>query len=110
VNIDPLKSSTTETAGNVGRRGHISDTTVSTTANADDSELDMISQEGLLDLVKNMPDVRAEVVEKIGQKIADDSSYPSDEMVEKFAGMLADADTSITDSIDAEADDGNENV
>ena len=76
----------------------------------DDSELDLISQEGLLDLVKDMPDVRTEVVEGIGQKLAGDSSYPTDEMVEKFADMLAGADTSVMDSIDAETESDDENV
>jgi hypothetical protein len=110
VNIDPLKSSPSETTGNVSKRGRITNSQTMSTGTSTDSELDNISQEGLLDLVKDMPDVRSEVVSEVGQKLANDPSYPTDEMVEKFASLLADADTSIMDSIDAETDDGNENA
>jgi hypothetical protein len=110
VNIDPLKSSLTESAGNVGKRSRIGETTVSSSGASDDSELDTISQQGLLDLVKTMPDVRPEVVEKVGERLAEDPSYPTDEMVDKFAKMLAGADTGIMDSIEAETEGGDENV
>ena len=81
-----------------------------TAGSTDDSELDNISQEGLLDLVKDMPDVREDVVSEIGQKLADDPSYPTDEMIDQFSSMLVNTDTSWMDAVDSEAETGDENV
>jgi hypothetical protein len=102
VNIDPLKSSSTESLSNVGRKGRVNASSTMNAGTTDDSELDNITQQNLLDLVKDMPEVRPEVVSSIGRKMADDPSYPTDEMIQKFATLMVDQDPSWMDAINSE--------
>jgi hypothetical protein len=81
------------------------------TGTTDDSELDNITQQHLLDQVKDLPDIRTETVAGIGRKLADDPSYPSDEMIGKFASLLVSQEPGWMDAINAEEEtQGNANA
>ena len=107
VNIDPLKGQSSGNIGRLSRRsGNQSLSARLDLSSADDSELDLITQQNLLDQVRDMPEVRSEVSE-MGRKLAEDPSYPSDEAVEKIATLLADVDPGWMDAINSEGDASN---
>ncbi|HNX04967.1 MAG TPA: hypothetical protein PKI32_05670 [Opitutales bacterium] len=102
MNIDPLKGQSSGSIGNVTRRsGNLSTSGRLDTSSSDDSELDLITQQNLLDQVRDMPEVRSEV-SAMGRRLAEDPNYPSDEAVEKIATLMADLDPNWMDALDAE--------
>ena len=104
MNIDPLKGQSSEGVKNVSRHSTLTTAAQMNTGSADDSELDLITQQNLLDQVKELPEVRTEVAD-IGRKLAEDPDYPTDEAIDKIASLLADLEPGWMDSIDAEVDD-----
>jgi hypothetical protein len=103
VNIDPLKRTTSEGVNTVVRHTDLSAAAQTSAGTTDDSELDNITQQNLLDQVRDMPEVRTEVSD-IGRKLAEDPNYPSDEAIDKIATLMADLEPGWMDSIDAEED------
>jgi len=89
VNIDPLSGQSSEGIGKITRRfGKPSTSDKAGAGVHDDSELDLISRQNLLDQVRDMPEVRSDVVQ-MGRNLASDPNYPSDEAVEKLATLLS---------------------
>lgn len=105
MNIDPLKSeSSSGSVGNVGKRSaRVATSTDLNAGTTDDSELDNITQQHLLDEVKDLPEVRSDVA-TMGVTLANDPNYPSDEAIEKIATLMADLEPGWMDAIDAEED------
>jgi hypothetical protein len=105
VNIDPLKSeSPSSGVGNVGKRStRISTSTDLNAGTTDDSELDNITQQNLLDQIKELPEVRSDVA-TMGVTLANDPNYPSDEAIDKIATLMAGLEPGWMDAIDAEPD------
>ena len=66
--------------------------------------MDYLTQQNLLDKVKDLPEVRTEMVSDIGSQLASDPSYPSDAAVQKLATMMSKLEPGWMDSIDAEPD------
>jgi hypothetical protein len=111
VNIDPLKRQSSESVGtsSVSRRSSLSTAAQTSSGTTDDAELDNITQQNLLDLVKDMPEVRTEVTD-IGMTLANDPNYPSEEAVDKLATLMMDMEPGWMDSIDAEEETTDENA
>jgi hypothetical protein len=105
VNIDPLKSeSPSGGVGNVGKRStRITTSTDTNAGTTDDAEMDNITQQNLLDMVKELPEVRGEVT-TMGVTLANDPNYPSDEAIEKIATLMAGLEPGWMDAIEAEGD------
>jgi len=100
VNIDPIKSHQPTGVESVSRRG------VSTGGNKNapstgDAVLDNISQQNLVDQVRDMPEIRTDVT-SIGRKLAEDPNYPPDEVIDKLANLLADLGPGWMDDLDTE--------
>jgi hypothetical protein len=113
VNVDPLKRQSSESvsSGSVSKRDKIS-LSIQSTLNSgvsDDAELDNITQQNLLDMVKDMPETRSDVT-AIGQKLADDPNYPSEEALDKIANLMVDQSADWMNGIDAEEDTSSENA
>ena len=96
MNIDPLSGQSSEGIGKITRRyGKPSTSDKAGAGSPDDSELDLISRQNLLDQVRDLPEVRSDVVQ-MGRNLASDPNYPSDEAVEKLATLMAGMDTDWT--------------
>jgi hypothetical protein len=91
----------------VTRRGHSSGGGRSGAASTGDAVLDNITRQNLLDQIREMPEVRTEVV-SLGRQLANDPGYPSDEAIDKIANMMADLEPGWMDALDAGEAEGNE--
>ena len=105
MNIDPLKSeSSSNSVSNVGKRtSRIATSTDFNAGTMDDSEMDNITQQHLLDQVKELPEVRSDVA-TMGVTLANDPNYPSDEAIDKIATLMSGLEPGWMDSIDAETE------
>jgi hypothetical protein len=104
VNIDPLSGQSSEGIGKITRRFGKPSTSGGAGAGAhDDSELDLITRQNLLDQVRDLPEVRADVAQ-MGRTLANDPNYPSDEAVEKLATLMAGMDTDWTAALGDDGD------
>jgi len=84
VNIDPIKRQTDirfEPAAKPPPRKE--------TPELGQQDLEAPVHEHLMTELKNMPDVRPDVVE-LGKKLASDPGYPSEEVLDKLAEILVD--------------------
>ena len=98
MNIDPIKRQPPSGIEGVSRRG-VPTQSKQDALSSGDAVLDNISQQKLLDQVRDMPEVRSDIVE-IGRKLAQDPNYPPDEIIDKIANLLADAGAGWTDDLE----------
>lgn len=85
VNIDPLRRPLPVTLKSVTRRSASEEREPPSLGGAVKDE---ISQQDLVNRLKKMEDVRPDVVE-LGRRLAQDPSYPPDNVVERLAEVLA---------------------
>lgn len=88
MNIDPLKRQPQIPLQGVTRRVQ-PDSSRQRRETSGDAVLDNINRQGLVQQLKDMPEVRSEVVD-LGRKLADDPAYPPDEVIDQLAQVIAD--------------------
>ena len=102
MNIDPIKRQPPTSIEGVTRRG-VSTQGKQGALSGDAAVLDNITQQKLLDQVRDLPEVRSDIVE-IGRRLAQDPNYPPDEIIDKIANLLADVGPDWLDGMDVDVD------
>lgn len=85
MNIDPLRRPPPVTLKNVTRRAPSEEREPASLGGAVKDE---ISQQDLVDRLMKMDELRPDVV-ALGRKLAEDPSYPPDNVIERLAEVLA---------------------
>ena len=87
VNIDPLKRQQPIALQGVTRRAQ-PDGSQQRNASGE-AVLDNITRQNVLQQLKDLPEVRSNVME-LGRRLAEDPSYPPDDVIDKLAQIIAD--------------------
>ncbi len=96
MNIDPLKRQQPIALRGVTRRTRPDESEQRQTSG--DAVLDNITRQNLVLQLKDLPEVRADVVE-LGRKLANDPGYPPDEVIDKLAQVIADMPVDWLDEV-----------